>query len=131
MTLIAWKEEYRLGIPGVDHEHEQLIGLVNRLHDEMLAKESDDRVADFLADLHAGISAHFALEEATMREMGYPGYPAHKADHERLLDQIRDIMDTHEEGGYFQAEDRFAEQLRDWFAVHFREMDAKLHAAGG
>jgi hypothetical protein len=44
------------------------------------------------------ISAHFALEEghagARLSEVG-----AHKADHELLLDDIRDIMDEHIERG--------------------------------
>jgi hemerythrin-like metal-binding protein len=131
MALIEWKDEFRLGIPGVDYEHEQLIALINQVHDEMLEDDSRDRIAYFLGDLYANISAHFALEEATMREMGYGEYPAHKADHERLLDEIREIMDTHEDDGYFEAEERFAERLRQWFTVHFREMDAKLHALRG
>jgi hemerythrin len=38
-------------------------------------------------------SAHFALEERFMREHGYDQLALHKADHERLLDEIREIMD--------------------------------------
>jgi len=29
MTLVAWKPEFKLGIAAVDHEHEELIGLLN------------------------------------------------------------------------------------------------------
>jgi hypothetical protein len=43
-------------------------------------------------DLYKGISAHFALEERSMRERVRPTRP-HKNDHERLLDELRDIME--------------------------------------
>ena len=33
MSWIEWKESYRLGIPSVDYEHEELIALLNDLHE--------------------------------------------------------------------------------------------------
>jgi len=53
----------------------------------------DAAVMDFLGELYARIAAHFALKEKIMRDNGYDEYHDHKADHERLLDDIRDLMD--------------------------------------
>ncbi|MBL6934831.1 MAG: bacteriohemerythrin [Alphaproteobacteria bacterium] len=131
MTLIEWKEEFKTGIPHVDYEHEQLISLINELHGEMMSQGSHESVGDFLGELFARISLHFALEEKTMRDENYGGFDAHKKEHEHLLDQIRDIMDRHEDGAYFQSEDRFADELRGWFSTHFRKMDAPLHKLHG
>ena len=42
-----------------------------------------------LGEIHANISAHFALEEQLMSEAGFEEYTEHKNDHEELLDQIK------------------------------------------
>ena len=88
--LIQWRESFALGVASVDHEHRELIELINELHAAMQVPDSDIEVHEFLGELLAQTSAHFALEEKLMREHGYGRYPQHKADHERLLDEIRE-----------------------------------------
>ncbi len=81
---------------------------------------------EFLGEIYARISAHFALEERVMRERKYDQYEDHKEDHERLLDEIRDIMDVYEDQALFD-EQAFAESLSRWFTDHFRTKDARFH----
>jgi len=57
-----------------------------------------------------------------MREHNYDQYQGHKEDHERLLDEIRDIMDACEESAYFSDEE---------FAGHFKTKDSRLHKQPG
>jgi hemerythrin-like metal-binding protein len=123
MALIDWDERFRVGIAAVDHEHRELIGLINALHERLGGGYS---VADFLGEIYARISAHFALEEKIMRERNYDQYDDHKTDHERLLDEIRDIMDDYEDQRIYQDE-ILAGRLRHWFGDHFRTRDARLH----
>jgi hemerythrin-like metal-binding protein len=100
MSWIEWKESYRLGIPAVDYEHQEMIALLNDLY-EGLQGEVDPRSVDaFLGEVYARISAHFALEEKVMRDRGYDQYVDHKAAHERLLDEMREIMDEHDTGAF-------------------------------
>jgi len=89
VVLIAWRPEFETGIPDVDHEHRELVGLINQLHAALEAGASKDEVARFLGEVFARISAHFALEESIMRKHRYDEYAEHKADHEKLLDDIR------------------------------------------
>jgi hemerythrin len=63
MALLQWKDQYSVGIDAVDHEHKELITLINRLHNELMAKSEKLSIDAFFGDLFAGISAHFALEE--------------------------------------------------------------------
>ena len=126
MALIEWKDEFATGVPDVDSEHRQLIDLINALHVAMLRKDVTYTVMDFLGQIYARISGHFALEEKIMRERRYDQYEDHKADHERLLDELRDIMDDYEEHAYFSDEE-FARQIDAWFSEHFRTRDARLH----
>ena len=126
MSLIAWDEKFAVGIVSVDHEHRELIDLVNAAHERLMRPAAKASVPEFLGEIYARISAHFALEEKLMRVEHYDHYDEHKADHERLLDDIRDIMDDYEDEQTFD-ENRFAERLRTWFTGHFGTHDARLH----
>lgn len=126
MILIEWHEKFNLGVPSIDHEHRELIELINETYE--LAKHDESRMTllDFLGEIYARISSHFALEEKIMREKKYDEYDDHKADHERLLDEIRDIMDDCERDNTFN-EKLFSERLSLWFSNHFKTKDARLH----
>ena len=67
MALLEWKDEYAIGIASVDFEHRELIKFINRIHDHLAEGDGDYATIDFLGELYAMISAHFALEEQTMR----------------------------------------------------------------
>ena len=61
-----------------------------------------------------------------MREACYFEYEDHKNDHEELLDQIHDLMDS-----YYHdpkaGKKLLKSQLSDWFGRHFSSFDARLH----
>ncbi len=126
MVLIEWKTEFEVGIPDVDHEHQEIIALINDLHEAMSGENATISVMDFLGEIYAHVAAHFALEEKIMRTKRYDQYADHKSDHERLLDELRDIMDDYEENAYF-SDKEFASHVERWFTEHFKTKDARLH----
>ena len=127
MALIEWQDRFRIGIPSVDYEHQEMIALLNELHARLESEPDRGVVMDFLGEVYARISAHFALEERVMKRQAYDQYPEHKAEHEELLDQIRDIMDDYDADAYFDYEGALAQHLHDWFTKHFSSHDARLH----
>ena len=131
MNLLVWKPSYSLGIPSVDMEHREMIALINQAYASLEDKADRDSVEAMLGEIHAGIAAHFALEERLMRTSGYAEYEAHKQDHERLLDEIHDLMEeaTVKPAGDLDA--TFANRLKEWFERHFRGMDVHLHRTLG
>ncbi len=126
MSLLEWRDDFRIGIAEVDHEHQALIDLINALHASLCADRSAERIEAFLGEIFARISAHFALEEKDMQVLGYPELAAHKADHERLLDDLRDIMDGVNDRGVLD-DGAFAQRLAAWFSGHFSSHDVRLH----
>jgi hemerythrin len=125
MALLQWRVEFNTGIASVDYEHQRLFEIINALLADVAATE------EFMAALHDRIAAHFALEERIMRERGYGGYAEHKADHERLVDDLRDLMEEHRSGEYVGAVDRLSERLERCFSAHFSTLDVRLHRAIG
>jgi len=61
-----------------------------------------------------------------MRDAHYDELAQHKADHERLLDEIRDIMDSVEDNQDID-DGELSARLETWFARHFETHDARLH----
>ena len=126
MSLIEWRDEFSIGLPDVDHEHREMISMINALHESLGPAPDAGRVVAALGEIHARIAAHFALEEREMQKLDYIAYSDHKEDHERLLDEILDIMDMVEAvAGYDPA--LLGRRLSKWFTEHFRTHDARLH----
>ena len=130
MGLLHWEKRYSVGVEAVDHEHRELVDLINRLYEEARSKGSKVAVLGFFGDLFKSISAHFALEERIMRERGYDQLLQHKDDHERLLDEIRDIMEDYEVTDLLD-EQLLSQRLDAWLSRHFETHDARLHHAFG
>lgn len=127
MALLEWREDFCTGIKGVDFEHETLIGQINDVYALISDQADREQVIDSLGEIYGSISAHFALEEQMMKRHNYSHYQEHKADHERLLDDIRDITDEYETSLQLD-EERFTGKLQDWFQLHFKTHDSRLHS---
>jgi len=126
MALLEWRPEFSVGDPAVDHEHKELIELVNSTAGAIQDNRGPLEIDRAFGDLLRAISAHFAHEERQMRAASYDQTQAHKADHERLIDALRDIMDDAPDTAQ-EAVDRLVKVLGDWFTDHFATHDARLH----
>jgi hemerythrin len=126
MSLLEWKSEYSVGNTAIDHEHEQMIEQINLLYEQLFDPQDGGNIEAVLGEIHADISAHFALEEHLMREAAYLEYEEHKNDHEDLLDQILDLID-----GFYEdpkkGQKLLKSELSEWFGRHFSSFDARLH----
>lgn len=126
MAQIEWTQEFSVGNAAVDQEHELLIAQINRLYEELNLPMDSSTIESMLADIQADISAHFALEELLMQEANYAEYEDHKQDHERLLDQIQDMI-FHFTEDPDSGRELLTNRLSDWFSQHFKGFDARLH----
>ena len=123
MGLLHWEKRYSVGVEAVDYEHHELVDLKK-------PGRGVRKLRSFFGDLFKAISAHFALEDRIMRERGYDQLLQHKDDHERLLDEIRDIMEDYEVTDLLD-EQLLSQRLDAWFSRHFETHDARLHHAFG
>lgn len=113
MPYIEWDAQLETGVAGIDHEHRQLVQLLNEIHELIEAKADSIQIADTLADFHTLATAHFALEEKIMRDQKYPAFAQRRETHRRLLDEVRDIMDAYDAGSYHEGRSLPA-TLRQW-----------------
>lgn len=122
--LIDWlSNRYLLGNPGMDATHAEFVALINRL------AEADGREFQALfLELLDHTSDHFGAEEALMEESGFPAIAEHRAEHWRVLGDLRAMGQRVVQGRITMARSYLVDQIPHWFAVHAATMDSALAA---
>ena len=75
----------------IDSHHKELIDRINKLLDS--CDQSNEKTAaikmmDYLAEY---TDFHFSAEEALQKEIEYPGFEKHKAQHEAFKNTIKEL----------------------------------------
>ena len=125
MELLRLDDNLRLNIPEIDSQHEELIRLVNRLHEAMLQGQDRSVVEGILTQLIEHTRTHFSYEEQLMAKYDYPRYKAHKSEHDRLMQHLVDLAERYKNGELLLS---FAIvlELKGWAVVHIEKSDKPL-----
>jgi hemerythrin-like metal-binding protein len=126
MSLSTLKNAVNTGVKGLDREHNRLVGVMQEIAANFERQGTAERVSGWFGELYVDVIAHFALEEAFMRDRRYEDYKAHKDDHERLLEELRLMMESFEEGMCDGCGMDLRDCLEAWFVGHVTQMDARL-----
>lgn len=127
MGLVEWRDDFKTGIDSVDHEHFEMVQLINETHSQLSKNASQDEIEECFGEIYMQISAHFALEETVMKLKKYDEFDGHKADHEKLLDNLLELMDSFDAGNFEGMSKDLSRCLKDWFVDHFKTKDSRLH----
>ena len=113
-------------LESIDEEHREIIDLMHEF-DGLLSKGgSKEQVVDLFAVVLSNIKSHFEDEERLMLKSDYAGYQSHKAEHDRLLDELNETMKNCEHGAYADRHMTLARRITDWFTTHLDKMDAPM-----
>lgn len=123
---VQWNPSFETGLQFIDQEHEGLLTRLNALI-ELLAKDAPVAAwLPLLDQLIKAVSEHFAHEEQIMDNIGYPGYHAHRQQHQHLLQEVAEFRaQTMTEGATKEtlATVRF---LKFWVLKHMVQEDTKI-----
>ena len=125
--LITWNSRYSVGIARIDAQHQRLVELINELHAAMLAGAGRQVVGKILDGLVEYTLSHFAAEEALMKRVAYPGYEQHKAEHLKLIEQVK-LLKKKAQAGNAALTLEVAAFLNRWLVDHISNMDKKYSA---
>lgn len=87
-TGLEWSEEYRLGIKGIDHQHEHLFDIVARIAALDAATSTKEDLKIILGELNSYMCEHFSDEEAYMRRINFPEYDYHRKLHAEIIEFV-------------------------------------------
>jgi len=131
--LITWSDRYSVGLATIDKEHQKLVSLVNQLYSAILAGDATAEASKVLDGLAAYTISHFAAEEALMKRYNFPGYTQHKAEHDKLVEQVRQFQ-SDLKAGKAKLSQELMSFLQTWLIGHILGVDKKyttyLQAAG-
>ncbi|MBP2314274.1 bacteriohemerythrin [Azospirillum soli] len=83
-AYLQWTPEMSTGKAAVDEQHRKLIEVINRLLARSTGPDGRNEAFSALKDLDEYVREHFAQEERHMLAVRFPGYAAHKAEHDEM-----------------------------------------------
>jgi hemerythrin len=118
-----------LPVASLNADHAREARLVNDVEAALEAHQRGEgtlgAVLEKLSVLAVQTREHFLREETLMREARYPGYAAHKAEHDRALAEMdAEARLFRERGDAARLARYLAEALPAWVEGHQRTMDA-------
>ena len=125
MSLFNWSDEFSVGILEVDEQHRDLFRIIRELDEAAGAGRGDEVLGSTIRLLLSHAQTHFAEEEQAMLASGYRDYDEHKADHDRIWEQLSKY-----EQRYLKERPKLAAEILpflvgDWLKSHIPLMDRK------
>ena len=84
MNIAQWDESFKTGDGVVDTQHQELFGMVNDLHNAIVANKGREVLALAFDKLAKLTIEHFETEEGLMERIDYPSLTAHRQKHQVL-----------------------------------------------
>jgi hemerythrin len=124
---IEWNRSLETGCRTIDLQHEELVSMINELHDANPAHLSQLGLDDILQRLDGYIAFHFGTEEHLMAKL--PGWDehadAHVRQHRLFVEQVRKVRSEGSED-FGQMMRDIANFLSDWLYQHILKTDCEL-----
>ena len=125
MALLIWSDQYAVGHFQIDSQHQQLINIINLLHDAMRAGGALNQMQEVARRLLDYTRYHFAFEESLMKAQGYPGFAEHQRSHRELEGQVRQYAEELAAGKVTTTIKTMA-FLKEWLVTHILEADKQF-----
>ena len=124
MSLITWNDSFSVNVRKIDQQHQQLIVMLNELHDAMKAGHGKDVLGKILTGLIGYTTTHFKEEERCFAQFEYPDTVQHKREHTAFIQKVSEFKSEFEQGRLtVSIEVLFF--LRDWLEKHIKGADKK------
>jgi hemerythrin-like metal-binding protein len=119
---VDWKDEYSVGIESIDQQHKKLINLINMLQTSVDYSTGEAFEQECLAAVVDYTKIHFVYEEGLMSKYGYPDFEAHKAQHQKMIDKVEELLAEYEKDPE-SAMKNALDFLKQWLIKHINGTD--------
>ncbi len=120
--FIIWQEEDAMGIPLIDEQHRGIVSMINTLYYFMKRGDAEREQQRMLEMLEHFFAVHFIVEEELMEAAGYEESESHAAEHERFLEELRQLRASIEQ---VNEPLQLLKSLKSWWLDHIKVEDAK------
>jgi hemerythrin len=129
MPLVDLDAIPQVALPFINKDHREEARLLNDLADAVAGHKAGrvpvETVLHHFEALLQHTQEHFGREEEAMQKVGFPPYPMHKGEHERVLEEM-ESEGTHfrETGDTARLQAYVTQAVPAWFVQHIQSMDA-------
>jgi hemerythrin-like metal-binding protein len=92
-AVIAWSEDFSVGIPSIDDQHKVLVSLIARLQQAMAEGRVREELAGLIEKLVTYTQHHFAWEEQLLEAHAFEELSPHRDEHARLTAQVLEFQE--------------------------------------
>lgn len=124
MSFLKWNDEYKLGIPEIDKQHQKWIEILNRFYDNSNNTDLNEKIKKLIKEVLDYTEYHFQEEEKFMSIMNYSNVRDQKEMHNQLLKKITDFKDQVDSGKTVLSLGLTSE-LKSWLKQHIMVEDKK------
>jgi hemerythrin len=136
--LITQDEIPLVAMDFMNEVHKEDVDIINNIFEHILNYDGSEKSATVIDELYKEwiehTVNHFQNEEIKMQEMRFPPYLAHKGEHDRALQEMRDLFTTWQAQRDIKVlKIYFIEILPVWLHTHISTMDtvtARFFATG-
>lgn len=114
-----------LNVPAMDDDHHRLMGMVRDLFHAGW-ENSKERFLEVLRSIANEAVVHFMREETLMEEHAFPGSLAHKEEHNKLVDEVSDVLAHVADRDIGKLSFSLSDRLSDWLIKHIVTLDKEL-----
>ena len=125
MKTITWDDTLSVEVDEIDEDHRRLVDLFNMLSHSVADGDSADYIDALLEELISCTVWHFRHEERLMLQYLYPEIEGHKAEHNDLIDSVRELQKKFHQSNKLLTNDDIA-YLEDWLTAHILGYDMKM-----
>ncbi|WP_295393541.1 hemerythrin domain-containing protein [uncultured Thiodictyon sp.] len=138
--LLAWRNEWSLGIDALDDDHRALVesltdiclrycpqaSVLAPLGGALRGAPARLSLVDALSDFGDKVRMHCRREEAFLRAIGYHESAEHEAQHAALMVQFDAMLSDYRARGVQVFDSPTREWVRDWLLVHIVDGDREF-----
>lgn len=95
MPLIDWQPSFSVGHPELDQDHQNLVELINTLHEAWEAGEDLTVLAGIFGELQMYTDYHFRREESLLEACDYAHLDEQRRAHAALRQSVEDFRARH------------------------------------
>jgi len=138
MMLLSHSDIPQVDMDFMNEVHKEDVELINAIFEQILVYDGSEESVKAIDALYSHwiehTVKHFQNEEIKMQEMRFPPYLAHKGEHDRALQEMRDLFSHWQQQRDIKAlKIYFIEILPAWLQTHIATMDtvtARFFATG-
>lgn len=128
---MIWKEKYKIGVPIIDSQHEELFSrvasFIETLRSNKAWEDKVEKVNETLEFMKGYVVTHFADEERYQQEIGYPYFSEHQKIHQGMVAYVQSVSEEYEKEGFKEElMQQFGGKLLAWLINHVVSEDQKI-----